>query len=79
MDSLVQARTTEESTLITHSTSPTASSLTITSSRIFCQVPALVHNLNRSCGIFYCPYRSAGHAHGAPVRNVHKIALSTWR
>ena len=32
---------------------PTASSLTITSSRTFCQSPVLVHKRSRSCAVFH--------------------------
>ena len=71
------ARTTEESTEITHSTSPTASSLTITSSRTFCHNPVLVYKRSRSCAVFHGPYRSGRSRHDAPARNFHKIALST--
>ncbi|TCO65483.1 hypothetical protein EV192_1011275 [Actinocrispum wychmicini] len=64
---------------MTHSRSPTASSLAITSSRIFCQVPFLVHNRSRSCAVFHGPYRSDRSRHGAPVRSFHRIAsIISW-
>lgn len=40
-----------ESTENTHSTFPTASSLTCTWSKILSQVPSAVHNRNRSWGL----------------------------
>jgi hypothetical protein len=43
---------------MTYSTSPTESSLTITSSKIRSQVPSAVHNRNRSCAVFHGPCRS---------------------
>lgn len=64
---------------MTHSTSPTASSLTITSSRIRCQVPSLVHNRSRSRAVFHGPYRSGRSRQGAPVRSFRRIALITCR
>jgi hypothetical protein len=38
-----------------HSTSPTASSLTITSARSLPQVPSAVHSRSRSCAVFQGP------------------------
>lgn len=64
---------------MTHSTSPTESSLTTTSSRIRAQLPSAAHNRSRSCAVFHGPYRSGRSRHGAPVRSFHKIALITCR
>ncbi len=68
-----------ESTENTHSTFPTASSLTCTWSKILSQVPSAVHNRNRSCAVFHGPYLAWMSRHGAPVRSRHKIALITCR
>ena len=53
-----------ESTENTHSTFPTASSLTCTWSKILSQVPSAVHNRNRSCAVFHGPYWAGTSRHG---------------
>lgn len=58
------ARTTLESTEMIHFRSPTASSFTITRSRMLSQVPSLVHSRSRSCAVFQARSGRAGHATG---------------
>ena len=73
------ARTELESMLNVHSTLPTASSLTMTWSRMRSQVPSLVQIRSRSCATFQGPQRSGRSRPRAPVRSFHRIALITWR